>query len=103
MQRAVDSEDFSHAMRLDTRRALSGGDLLVVGGSAIMLLALLLPWWDNGLGGTADGFHDWGWLSLLSLLLVAALFTLRTFFPDTRAAVELSVADPIAYMIGGVA
>ena len=103
MQRAVDVEDVGHAMNLDARRGLSGGDLMVVGGSAITLLALLLPWWDNGLGSTANGLHDWGWLSFLSLLLVAALFTVRTFFADTRAAVELAVADPVAYMIGGAA
>jgi len=102
MQRVVGEEDSGHVMTLDTLRRLSGGDRVLVAGSAVVLLSLLLPWWDNGLGSTADGFHDWGWLSLLGLLLLAALFSVRNFVPETRRP-ELSVSDPVAYMIGGAA
>jgi hypothetical protein len=100
MQHVVGEEDLGHAMALDTVRRLSGGERVIVAGSAIVALSLLLPWWDNGFDTTANGFHDWGWLTFLSLLLVAALFSLRNLVPAQRRP-ELSVSDPVAYMIGG--
>jgi hypothetical protein len=100
MQRVAGEEDSGHVMALDTLRRLSGGDRVLVAGSAMVLLALLLPWWNNGFGTTANGFHDWGWLSFLSLLLIAALFSVRNLVPESRRP-ELSVSDPAAYMIGG--
>src|SRR5258708_28277610 len=102
MQLVVGEEDSGQVMTLDTLRRLSGGDRVLVAGSATMLLSLLLPWWDNGFGGTANGFHDWGWLSLVSLLLVAALFSVRNLVPESRRP-ELAVRAPIAYMICGAA
>ena len=102
MQRVAGEEDFGHVMTLDTLRRLSGGDRVLVAGSAIVLLSLLLPWWDSGFGSTANGFHDWGWLSFVSLLLVAALFSVRNLVPESRRP-ELSVSDPAAYMTGGAA
>lgn len=102
MQHVVGEEDLGHAMALDTVRRWSGGDRILVAGSAIVLLSLLLPWWDNGFDTTANGFHDWGWLTFLSLLLVAALFSVRNLVPESQRP-ELSVSDPVASMIGGAA
>ena len=102
MQHVAGEEDGRLDMVLDFLRRLSGGDRVLAAGSAILLLALLLPWWDNGFGSSANGFHDWGWLSFLSLLLVATLFAVRNLVPESRRP-ELSVSDPGAYMIGGTA
>ena len=87
-------------MTLDSLRRTSGGDRMLLVGSAVLLLALLLPWWDDGAGAHANGFHDWGWLSFLSLVPVLALFGLRNLVTEPRLP-ELSVSDPAAYMIGG--
>ena len=102
MQQAAREEDLRRRMTLDSLRKLSGGDRVLVAGSVVLLLALLFPWWDDGAGSRANGFHDWGWLSFISLLLVATLFGVRNLVPESRLP-ELSVSDPGAYMIGGIA
>lgn len=99
MQRAV--EDAGTGMTLDSLRKLTGGDRVLVAGSAIVLLSAFLPWWDNGYGITANGFHDWGWVTIFGLLMAATLFAVRNLVPEARRP-ELSVNDPIAYMIFGV-
>jgi len=99
MQHAA--EDKAQRMTLDSLRKLSGGDRVLVAGSAIVLLSVFLPWWDNGVGITANGFHDWGWLTILGLLMAATLFAVRNLVPEARR-LELSVNDPVAYMIFGV-
>src|SRR5260370_1253512 len=101
MQQIAREEDRGRGMTLDSLRKLSGGDRVLVAGTAISLLGLLLPWWDDGAGSSANGLHDWGWVSLVSLLLVATLFSVRNLVPEARRP-ELSVSDPAAYMIGGV-
>jgi hypothetical protein len=103
MLRAAHEEAVGERMSLDSLRRLSIGDKVLLAGSVILLVALFLPWWDNGFGVTANGFHDWGWLSFLALLLLAALFAVRTVVDESRRLPELSVSDPVAYMIGGVA
>jgi hypothetical protein len=102
MQNVVGEEDPRQGMSREFLRRLSIGDRVLVAGSAILLLALLLPWWHDSTGSTANGFHDWGWLSFISLLLLATLFAVRNLVPESRRP-ELSVSDPAAYMIGGVA
>jgi hypothetical protein len=90
------------AMSFDSLRSFTLGDRLLLGGSAIVLLSLLLPWWDDGLGHTATGFHDWGWLSFLSLLLVVAMLAVR-HVESLRHIAETSIGDAGAYMLAGVA
>lgn len=103
MQRVAGEEDIAPRMTDRARRTLTGGDWVVVTGAAVVLLSLLLPWWDDGFDRTANGFHDWGWLSFLSLVLLATLFCVRSFLPELRGVPELSVSDPAAYVIGGIA
>lgn len=93
MQRTVGEEDIE-------RPSLSAGDGLLVAGSAVVLLSLLLPWWDDGFGNHANGFHDWGWMSFVGMLLLVALLAVRNL-PETRHLPELAVSDPLAYIIGG--
>jgi hypothetical protein len=95
MQRTVGDEDME-------RPTLSVGDGVLVAGSAIVLLSLLLPWWNDGFGNSANGFHDWGWMSFVSLLLVAALLVVRNV-PEMRRLPELALSDPAAYIVGGAA
>jgi len=80
---------------------LSTADRVLLGGCALTLLSLLLPWWDSGFGRSADGLHDWGWLSFLALLLVAALFVVRRVVRLDRAMPRMSVRDGTAYVAGG--
>jgi hypothetical protein len=88
-------------MRQDNLRRLTLGDRIVAGGSLITLVAMLLPWWDSGLGATANGFHDWGWLSFLALAGVAVLLVVRV--AAAEGGPRLSVADGVAFLIGGAA
>ncbi|HEV7677880.1 MAG TPA: hypothetical protein VGQ42_04880 [Candidatus Dormibacteraeota bacterium] len=88
-------------MRQDNLRRLTLGDRIVVGGTLVTLVAMLLPWWDSGLGVTANGFHDWGWLTLLALAGVAMLLVVRITAADGGP--RLSVDDDVAYLIGGAA
>lgn len=80
---------------------LSTADRVLVAGCAITLLSLLLPWWDNGFGITANGLHDWGWLSFLALLLVVALMVVRRVARLSGAMPQMSVRDGTAYIGGG--
>jgi hypothetical protein len=80
------------------KRGMSLGDGVVALGTAVTLLAVLLPWWDTGLGVTANGLHDWGWLSFFALLLVATLLLARRLVGQR---LRLSVSDGVAYMLGG--
>jgi hypothetical protein len=82
-------------------RTLPAADKVLLGGSAIVLVSLFLPWWDDGLGVTADGFHDWGWLTVFSLLLVVALYTVRRVDSVRARLPEMSVDDAKVYMLGG--
>jgi len=98
MQHAA--EDAAQGMTLDSLRKLTGGDRVLIAGSAIVLLSIFLPWWDNGYGNTANGLHDWGWLTFLGMLMVLTLLCVRNLVPEARLP-ELSVNDPVAYIIGG--
>jgi hypothetical protein len=89
----------ARGMRQDNLRRLTLGDRIVAGGTLITLLAILLPWWDSGQGMTANGFHDWGWLTFLALVGVAVLLAVRV--AAAEGGPKLSVADDAAFLIGG--
>jgi len=74
---------------------------LIGGGSALVALSLLLPWWDDGYRVTANGFHDWGWLSVVSLLLVVTLLTARRVAAVRARLPEMSVRHSVVFMAGG--
>ena len=79
------------------RLGLSLGDGVVAAGCVVTLLALLLPWWDSGLGVSANGFHDWGWLTFFGLALVIAVLLARL----AGVQVHLPLDDAAAYMVCG--
>jgi len=81
----------------DRRDGMSLGVAVVLAGSAMTLIALLLPWWDSQVGATANGFHDWGWLTFFALVLAGALLLLRL----SGYTVRLSVSDATAWMAAG--
>jgi hypothetical protein len=84
-------------MQPEARLGLSIGDGAVAAGCAVTLLALLLPWWDSGIGASANGFHDWGWLSFFGLALVIAVLLARV----AGGQVHLPIDDAAAYMVCG--
>jgi hypothetical protein len=84
-------------MQPEDRLGLSLGDGVVVAGCVVTLLALLLPWWDSQIGASANGFHDWGWLSFFGLALV--IVTLLARLAGVR--VHIPLDDAAAYMVCG--
>jgi hypothetical protein len=90
--------------------ASNPGERALVGGSAAVLLALLfLPWMSVGctgdcngfgFGGTIDGVHGWGLLTLLGLLGAISLWALRSY-PDRVRVPALPLRDPQIYMLAG--
>jgi hypothetical protein len=60
-------------------------------------VALLLPWWDSGIGATANGFHDWGWLTFFAMLLAAALLLVRV----AGVRLRLAAGDGAVWMAAG--
>jgi multidrug transporter EmrE-like cation transporter len=86
-------------MREEDLHRVSPGDVVVVVGTLIVLVSMFLPWWDSGVGVTANGFHDWGWLTFAGLLFVVVVMGLRAV--DSSRTPELSVSDEIAFVIGG--
>lgn len=84
-------------MQPEGRLGLSLGDAVVAAGCAVTLLALLLPWWDSQVGATANGFHDWGWLTFFGFALVIAMLLARL----AGVQVHLPVDDAAAYMVCG--
>lgn len=103
MLRAAPQEALKEGMSLDSLRRLSGGDKVVLAGTLGVLVSIFLPWWNDGLGNGANGLHDWGWLTVASVLLVLALFTTRRLLDEQRRMPELSVGDGVAYILGGSA
>src|SRR5258708_38042830 len=86
-------------MREEDLHRVSPGDVVVVVGTLIVLASMFLPWWDSGVGATANGFHDWGWLTFAGLLFVVVVMVLRAL--DSSRVPQLSVSDEIAFVIGG--
>src|SRR5258708_34660248 len=86
-------------MREEDLHRVSPGDVVVVVGTLIVLASMCLPWWDSGVGATANGFHDWGWLTFAGLLFVVVVMVLRAL--DSSRVPQLSVSDEIAFVIGG--
>jgi hypothetical protein len=90
--------------------ASNPGERALVGGSAAVLLALLfLPWMSAGcagdcngfgFGGTIDGVHGWGLLTLLGLLGAIGLWAVRSY-PDRLRAPALPLRDSQIYMLAG--
>jgi hypothetical protein len=100
------------AERMGARlRAMSRGELAVVGGSTALLAAmLLLPWITTGCSvsgcgaldaGSLDGLHGWGWLAFLALAAVATLRFLRTS-PGGLRLPPLPLGDPEIYLAAGI-
>jgi hypothetical protein len=90
-------------------RAMGNGDRVIVAGSIVLLVAILaLPWIGascsapacGGLSAGISGAHGWGWLTLLALVAVIALFTVRELVPDAQLP-ELPLRDPQLYMVLG--
>jgi hypothetical protein len=78
---------------------MSRGGAVVLAGSATTLVALLLPWWDSGIGATANGFHDWGWLTFFAMLLAAALLVVRV----AGVRLRLAAGDGAVWIATGAA
>ena len=89
-------------MSQGVRGRSDAGDLVVALGSVVALAALLMPWWDGG-GDRANGFHDWGWLTVAGLLGAVVLWAVRTLARETPRRLELSVDDGTAFVIAGSA
>jgi hypothetical protein len=87
---------------------LSNGDKAFLGGSLVLFIAMFLPWYGAdvstvgySVSESVSGFHSWGWLTFLVLLLVVAFWTVRKYFTKEVTLPELPVTDAIALMIGG--
>jgi len=96
-------------MNQDFLGKMTNGERSILGGSVIVLISLFLPWygWDINLGilgsssDSFNGFHSWGWLTVLALVAVVAFWVIRTFMSDDVKLPEMSLEDPVIYMIGG--
>ena len=93
---------------------MTNGEKALLGGSLLVLIALFMPWygWDvvvnlgnigirEANGVSVDGFHSWGWLTIIGFLVVAGLWVIRTFFDDSVRLGDLGVSDAQVYMVGG--
>jgi hypothetical protein len=84
-------------------------ELVIGGGSILLLVALFLDWtsascsgaYCNGSLSGASGFHGWGWLSFLALVGVAGLLAARRLVADRVELPELPASDSVLYMAGG--
>jgi hypothetical protein len=90
-------------------RRSSRGERALIGGSIAVLLALFLPWLSTScaggcggtdLGGSIDGVHGLGLVTLLGLLLVIGLWSVRSN-PDRVRIPALPLTDPRIYMLCG--
>jgi len=91
-------------MNQDFLAKMSKGDRAIAGGSVIVLVAMFLPWygWDAGpFSASVDGFNSWGILTFLALLVVVALWLVRTFTADSVDLSGLPVRDAQLYLVGG--
>jgi hypothetical protein len=91
-------------MNQDFLGSMTNGEKLIAGGSLVLLVGLFLPWYgvDAGLySASVNGFHSWGLLTFLALLVVVALWVIRSFLNDSVKLPEMSVSDALIYMIAG--
>jgi protein-S-isoprenylcysteine O-methyltransferase Ste14 len=82
---------------------MSNGDRAIVGGSAVVLVGLFLPWQGYdlpALGDSMNGFHGWGLLTVLAWLLLVGLFVTRTYLHEAVTLPRMAVEDPVIYMVG---
>lgn len=92
-------------------RRSSPGEKALIGGTSAVLLAMFLPWMSTScaggcsgtnLGGSIDGVHGLGLVSLLGLLGVIALWSVRSYADRLTFKVpDLRLSDPRIYMLGG--
>jgi hypothetical protein len=82
----------------------SRGELLVGGGSLVLLLSLFLPWMGVDGGLTVHAFHGAGFITILAWLGVVVLFIVRSpFFRNTLELPRLPWTDSVLFIIGGAA
>ena len=98
-------------------KTYSNGELAIGGGLILALINYFIPWWWSssysysgssiaGLGGSSasagiGGFGYWeGVIGFIVLLVLIALFAVRTFAPQVIPA--LPVQDYLIYAVGGV-
>lgn len=101
----------SEPERMDLGRMFSKfsrEQLVIGGGSAVLLIAMFLDWISVSCSGAfcnsssgIDGFNSWGWLSFLALLGVTGLLAVRTLLAGAVKLPELPAPDATLFMAGG--